>query len=95
MVGNTRATSDTRRIRRLKTPRAVEVEASEEGVPLRLRVGSAWQQVTLIRSAWRVDQQWWRGEEISRVYCRVAPEDGPPLTLYRDLATGEWYRQEY
>ena len=95
MVGNTRATSDTRRIRRLKTPHAVEVEASEEGAPLRLRLGSAWQEVTPTRSPWRIDQQWWRAEGISRVYYRVAPEDGPPLTLYRDMATGSWYRQEY
>ncbi len=95
MVGHTRGTADTRRIRRLKTPKTIEVEASEAGVPLRLRLGGVWQEVSLTRSPWRIDQQWWRGEGVRRDYYRVAPEDGPPLTLYWDLVTGEWYRQEY
>jgi len=95
MVGNTRAASDARRIRRLKTPRGVEVEAGGDGTPLRLRLVRAWQDVSLVRRPWRVDQHWWRGEPVRRVYYRVAPEDGPPLTIYHDLISGEWFRQEY
>lgn len=95
MVGDTGRTSDTRRIRRLKTPRALEVEAAEDGSPLRLRLGSEWQAVSLTRRPWRIDQHWWRGDGISRLYYRVAPEDGPPLTLYRDLVQGGWFGQEY
>lgn len=95
MVGNTRGTADTRRIRRLKAPDAVEVEADEDGRPLRLRRGGAWHSLTLARRPWRIDQHWWRGEPISRLYYRVAPEDGPPLTIYRDLVNGTWARQEY
>jgi hypothetical protein len=71
------------------------VEADEEGTPLRLRIYGAWQQVALVRRPWRIDQHWWRGEPISRMYYRVAPEDGPPLTIYRDLIRGTWARQEY
>jgi hypothetical protein len=95
MVRNSGTTADTRRIRRLKTPLALEVEASNEGVPLRLKLGGAWQDVTLVRRPWRIDQQWWRGVPVRRDYSRVAPEDGPALTLYRDAASGEWFRQEY
>ncbi len=95
MVGDTRAASDTRRIRRLKTPRTLEVEASEAGVPLRLRFGGAWQETVMARQPWRIDQQWWRENGISRIYFRVTPEDRPPLTIYHDLISGEWFRQEY
>jgi hypothetical protein len=95
MVSYPRGTSDTRRIRRLKQPDAVEVEADAEGTPLRLRTGKAWAEVTLMRRPWRIDQHWWRGDGIARMYYRVAPEDGAPLTLYHDLSTGRWYRQEY
>jgi len=95
MVGHTRGTTATRRIRRLKTPDAVTVAASEDGTPLRLRLRSGWQDVTLVRRPWRIAQHWWRGEPIRRDYYRVAPEDGPPLTVYHDLVSGKWFRQEY
>lgn len=95
MVSNTRGTSDTRRIRRLKTPSAIVVEADRHGRPLRLLLASVWQEVALVREPWRIDQQWWRGTPVSRVYYRVAAADGPPLTIYQDLLSGEWWRQEY
>lgn len=95
MVGDTGRETDTRRIRRLKQPRALEVEAGEDGAPLRVRIAGRWQDVALVRRPWRIDQHWWRGEAVSRLYFRVAPEDGPPLTVYHDLARGGWFRQEY
>jgi hypothetical protein len=95
MVGNTGRTADPRRIRRLRPPRAFEVEADLEGVPLRINLGSAWQDVTLARKPWRIDQHWWRDDHVQREYFRVAPEDGPPLTVYHDLVSGAWARQEY
>jgi hypothetical protein len=55
----------------------------------------AWQDVKLARGVWRLDQHWWRGEPVRRDYYRVAPEDGPQMTLYHDLVSGEWFRQEY
>lgn len=98
MVSNPRTTADTRRIRRLKTPEGIEVEAGADGTPSRLRFHGVWQDVSLMRRPWRIDQHWWRPSPegaVRRDYYRVAPEDGPPLTLYRDLVSGEWFRQEY
>jgi hypothetical protein len=57
--------------------------------------GAGWQDVTLVRRPWRIDQHWWREGPISRLYYRVAPADGPPLTVYHDLISDEWSRQEY
>ena len=95
MVNNTGRTPDTRRIRRLKSPSSIEVEVSAEDVPLRLRFGGVWQEVTPVRPSWRIDQYWWRSLPIGRIYYRVTPADGPALTVYRDLINGEWFRQEY
>jgi hypothetical protein len=95
MVSHTRTTADTRRIRRLKTPGAIEVETNSDGIPLRVRLSGAWRDVSLMRRPWRIDQHWWRGEPVRRDYYRVASEDGPPFTVYRDLISGEWSRQEY
>ena len=95
MVGNTGRATDTRRIRRLKPSREIEIEAGEDGVPRRVRLSGAWQDVTLARRPWRIDQHWWRADPVSRVYYRVAPADGPAFTIYHDLLSGEWARQEY
>jgi hypothetical protein len=62
---------------------------------VRLRLGGDWQDVTLVRRPWRIDQHWWREGAISRLYYRVAPADGPPLTVYHDLVSDTWSRQEY
>ena len=95
MVGNPGRTPDTRRIRRLKPPRTLQVEADSSGVPVRLRETHSWLDVRLVRRPWRIDQHWWRCDELSRMYFRVAPEDGAPLTVYYDLVSGRWFRQEY
>ncbi len=95
MVDRTGGSPDPRRIRRLKSPGGIEVEAGAEGAPLRVRFGGRWQDVHIVREPWRIDQHWWRAEPISRVYYRVAPDDGPALTLYCDLIAGTWARQEY
>jgi hypothetical protein len=73
----------------------VEVETDAEGTPRRLRLGSAWQEVTPARRPWRIDQHWWRGVPVSRVYYRLERADAPPLTVYYDRLSGDWARQEY
>ena len=67
----------------------------EDGRLVRLRLEGVWQDVSLTRRPWRIHQHWWRGESVSRDYYRVMTEGGSPLTVYRDLVSGEWSRQEY
>jgi len=95
MVNRPGGSPDPRRIRRLKSPQAFEVRTGEGEAPVCLRLHGVWQDVRLVRSPWRIDQHWWRAEPVSRVYYRVAPEDGPPLTVYHDLVDKTWARQEY
>ena len=72
------------------------MEIDQDGAPLRMVVGSTWKAISLSRRPWRVDRHWWRGaDSISRMYFRVAPEDGAALTIYCDLKTGLWWRQEF
>ncbi|HEX5140375.1 MAG TPA: hypothetical protein VFX19_05505 [Dehalococcoidia bacterium] len=98
MVSDPGRTTDTRRIRRLKQPRAIEVQAREDGTPGRVRIGGDWKTVRLARNPWRIDQHWWRpgpaGGQVRRTYYRVEPQDGPPITIYRDMLTGEWRKQD-
>ena len=44
---------------------------------------------------WEVDTEWWMPEPARRRYWRLVVDGGKLLTVYRDLATGEWYQQGY
>jgi hypothetical protein len=95
MVSNTRRATDTRRIRRLKSPHALEVESSADGTPVRLYLKHGWRQVQTMRSPWRIDQHWWRSEPVQRTYYRLMVEDEPPVTVYYDELTQTWALQAY
>ena len=95
MVSNPGTSLDTRRIRHLNSPRGLEVQTDSNGLPVRLRLGGMWHDVSPAREPWRIYQLWWRSTAVRRDYFRVLPQDGPPVTIYHDLASGEWARQGY
>ena len=95
MVGNTGRAADPRRIRRLKPPRAIEIEEGEGGRPLRVLLHGVWSNVQPAHRPWRIDQYWWRADPIRRIYYRLEIENGPPLTVYYDEVAKAWFRQEY
>jgi len=47
-----------------------------------------------ILNMWRIDDEWWR-EPISRLYYLVECSNSLRLTLFNDLITGKWYRQNW
>ena len=67
---------------------------SPDSSPSRRGVGRALR-VTTIEDRWKIDDEWWRTNSVSRMYYRVLLEDGQALTLYRDMMSGRWYRQRY
>ena len=42
-----------------------------------------------------MDDEWWRERAVSRVYWRLALEDGLAATVYEDLVNGRWAMQAY
>ncbi len=52
-----------------------------------------WREVPEILDSWRIDDEWWRKQPVSRLYYRVLLEDGTVVGLFKDLVSGEWYRQ--
>ena len=86
-------------LRPLNVPEAVEVREDGDGRPSAVKTGRAgsagsqWQAVTEITDLWRIDDEWWREEPISRMYYRVSLEDGTAVTVFRDLSVGVWRRQ--
>ena len=88
-------TAATRRLHALNTPRRIAVEADAEGRPATIALGKRRLAVEAHHETWRIDDEWWRARPISRLYWRLSLEDGRTVDVYRDLVTGDWYRQSY
>lgn len=78
----------------LNRPEPVAIEADPKGQPAVVMVRGTLQAIVKMSDSWRIDDEWWRGE-ISRRYFAVELENGARLTVFCDLLTGAWYRQQY
>jgi hypothetical protein len=88
-----KAAARPRRLRALHRPAQIEVEVAGEtlaAVHLGRRIA-----VEETLETWRIDDEWWRSQPLSREYRRVLLEDGRTVDVFRDLATGRWFRQAY
>jgi len=102
MVADTGAAGGPGRLRYLNRPRGVRVEAGEDGRPTAVRLPAGRQGLSGRRCAveavlerWRIDDEWWREQPVSRLYYSLLLEDGRTVTVYRDLVSGRWARQAY
>jgi hypothetical protein len=46
-----------------------------------------------VRDEWRVDEGWWSGHRLRRVYFDLVLDDGRDAVVFRDLDDGSWYGQ--
>jgi len=51
-------------------------------------------EIASIADTWEINDEWWRGQPIARLYYRVVTREGRHLTIFRDLVDGQWYRQQ-
>jgi hypothetical protein len=49
--------------------------------------------VAQVSERWRVDEGWWGPHPLSRMYYRLALDDGRLVTVYRDLVDETWWAQ--
>jgi hypothetical protein len=94
MVEDTGKTLRADTYKPVNTPEPVKIEEDASGLPLAVRMKRR-QAVTAIEDKWRLDDEWWRSEAISRLYYNVLLASGQRLVLYKDLITGGWYQQGY
>jgi hypothetical protein len=78
----------------LNTPESIKVEENAEGLPLTVREKRR-QRIETIDDCWRLDDEWWRLEPVSRLYYAVRLASGQKMVIYKDLTNGSWYRQSY
>jgi hypothetical protein len=94
----------------LNLPEPVQVEESPSGAPVVIKMAHSnsvaqasspvtktarGQTVRSVEDRWRIDDEWWRSDPVSRLYYSVRLASGQRLVLYKDLVGGRWYRQAY
>ena len=77
----------------LNLPGRLNVTA-KNGLPAVI-AGKRPQTVAGILDSWRIDDEWWRDKPLSRMYFEIVTADGSHLVIFKDLASGGWYRQGY
>ena len=91
MVQNSGKTLRTDAIR-LNTPEQVRVQEDSIGMPIAVKT-KVRQAVMAIEDRWRIDDEWWRTESISRLYYSIVISSGQKMVIYKDLLASRWYRQ--
>jgi hypothetical protein len=93
MTHNSRANSGANSLRPVNPPIPVNVRESVHRMPAAIKIKGRWRRVVSIDEVWSIDEEWWREKPIVRMYYRVILEDDRPITVFRDMLDGAWYRQ--
>jgi len=75
-------------------PEAVVVEESPTSLPVALK-DKRRQIIVSIDDRWRIDDEWWRVESLSRMYFAIMLASGKKLVVFKNLIDNRWYRQSY
>lgn len=75
------------------TPEPIEVTV-RDGKPVMVRIKRRRLPVIEVVNVWRIDEEWWR-KAISRLYFLLEVEGGMRITLFHDLESRGWYRQNW
>jgi hypothetical protein len=94
MVKNPGKALWTNTFKPINIPEPVSVEEDSSALPVAVRMKRR-QVVSTIEDRWRIDDEWWRSEPISRLYYVVLLDSGHRLVLYKNLANKCWYCQAY
>jgi hypothetical protein len=94
MVADTGKTLRTDSIKPVNLLEPLQVEESPAGLPAAVQLKRR-QAIIAIEDCWRIDDEWWRSEPVSRLYYAVILTSGQRLVLSKNLIDNSWYRQAY
>ena len=94
MVKTTGKKTSPGSIRSLNLPEAIGVEEDEQQRPVAVTLRRRRLTTRSTEDRWEIVDEWWRGSPVARRYYRVILEDGAGLTIFHDLVSGLWYRQQ-
>ena len=94
MVADTGKTLHSDTTKPVNLPEPLSVEENSAGLPTAVRLKRR-QAIIAIEDCWRIDDEWWRSEPVSRLYYAVILASGHRIVLSKNLIDGSWYRQTY
>ncbi len=94
MVANSGKTLRVSAYKPVNLPEPLAVEESSLGEPVAVKLPLK-QAVASTEDRWRIDDEWWRSQPISRLYYAILFASGQRLVVYKDLNCGQWYKQVY
>jgi hypothetical protein len=82
-------------LRSLNMPSPIWVRADADGRPrsVRRRDWPEPRRVAKVQDRWRIDDEWWREQPLSRMYYVLRLEDETVVTVYHDMVKDRWYEQ--
>jgi hypothetical protein len=80
--------------RPLNMPEALVVEENPSGSPIAVKLKQR-HKIIAVEDCWRIDDEWWRSEPVSRMYYAVILEPGRKMILCKNLIDNKWYQQTY
>ena len=79
-------------IRALNHPAPVQAKTDPRGRPAVVLINRRWLPVVHVLDVWRIDDEWWRPEPVSRMYYQLDLTGLGQVILYQDLAADLWFR---
>ena len=75
----------------LNAPEPLVVKENVSGLPIKIGKGNL--AVAAVEDRWRIDDEWWRQDPVSRMYYAIVLGNGWRMVIFKDLITGVWYHQ--
>ncbi len=94
MVEDTGKTQHPGAFKPINLPEPLPVQENPQGDPAALK-GRKDDRVAAVERRWRIDDEWWRAEPVSRTYYAVLLASGKRAVIFKNMIDGGWYRQSY
>jgi hypothetical protein len=94
MDANTKKAMGTNASKPLNMPEPLFVEENTSGSPVAVKLKQR-HTIIAIEDCWRIDDEWWRTEPVSRIYYAVILDSGRRMILCNNLIDKHWYQQTY
>jgi hypothetical protein len=94
MDADTRKAMGSNSSKPLNRPEVLFVEEGYSGLPVAIKLKQR-HTIIAIEDCWRIDDEWWRTEPVSRLYYAVILDSGSRMILCKNLIDKRWYQQTY